>query len=135
MWRRGRRRRLFLVNGANSRTQGFMNSRTQVALRALENRSHHIPGKLSGRCVLLAWVVGADQERVAFACLMLHVVREAKGTAAGDLSLVLKHRQVGVESQTAERHYHLQILEQLQFSLQEWAAVADLFGKRLVVRG
>ena len=46
--------------------------------RALENRAKHRLGELAGGRVLLAGMIGTDQQRLAFARAMLRVVSEHK---------------------------------------------------------
>ncbi len=65
---------------------------------------------------------------------MNYAVGEMKLRAAGDQASFLKDRKVGVERDPPESHDHPDLAKQINLPLQILAAIAELFGPRLVAR-
>lgn len=95
----------------------------------------HFESEPSCRSVLLARVIGTDQERQTRSGDVLSGMSEDESRARGDLAAALENRQITVECKPPERNNNLYLPQKFEFTLQVGAAVAHLLGQRLVIRG
>ncbi len=79
-------------------------------------------------------MVGADQQRLVFASVVLRIVREHISRSPRDLALIAQDTEIDIERQPSQRHNHLNRLQQLQFALQIRAAGTNFLQRGLVVR-
>ena len=96
-----------------------------------EYSAEHGAGQFTGAGILLAGVVGSNQQGVEW---VLHRVAEPEGSATADCTLVFKNGEVDVKGDLAQSDHHPDVGEQRQFPLQVAAAAADLPGRRFVRR-
>jgi hypothetical protein len=106
----------------------------QVPAGMLEHRAKHGRGEFAGGCVLLARMVGTDQQRLAFAGSMLRIVSEHESGSPRNLAPIAQDSKVYIERQPAERHHHLNIVYEVHLALQIRAASVNLLDGWLVVR-
>jgi len=99
--------------------------------RALEDRIEHLFGQLSGRSILLTWMIRAEQGRPQ---VEKYIVTEAEGGNAVDGATVFQDREVRVEGDLAQHDDEPQVCQQLQLTLKIRPAIAQLEGRRLVAR-
>ena len=109
--------------------------RSQASSGSPEDASQHSRSELTRKRVLLAGVIGADQDGLPGRGLVLPPVSEAEFRSAVDDSATTQDGKVDVEGQPAKRDDHADVAEQYQFALQIGPAVADLIGRWFVIRG
>ena len=118
--------------GRRGRRWSWSGSAFRALPRTLEDVHQHLLREFAGGGVLLARVIGADQHRVAGGGRELAVVAEHECGPGADCAARFEHVEVGVEGDFAEGDHHAEVRQQLELALEERAAIAQLFGCRLV---
>jgi hypothetical protein len=118
---------LFACMRVYSRLRSF-----QQAVRAGEHGVQHLRSQLSSRRVLLAGVIGADQDRRIRGYDVLAIVGENKSRAGPDHAPVAQNSEIRVERDFAEHDHHAQALEQIELTLEILAAVVEFIGRGFV---
>src|ERR1017187_2038703 len=102
---------------------------------AAEHGQQHLLIELAGGRVLLAGVVGRDQDGLAGRDGELAVVSEYVRGAAADEAARLEDVEIIVEGDLAQGHDHSERGKQIELAFEVGAAIADLFGQRFVGGG
>lgn len=91
-------------------------------------------GQLPSGGILLARMVGADEQRLLRTNCVRAVMSELECRAAPDNPPVLEDGKIHVESEAAKDDHNAYLFQQTELTLEKRTARTDLLGKRFVIR-